>query len=101
MPDVILTPAQVDRLREERLEAAYRQVFGADEAARNADQILVWADLQIAGYKNKPVFVADKTGALCPMRAAIADGRRSLLLYIEANVSFPIATQPTQNQENR
>lgn len=86
---VTLSPAQIERLKLERLEAAYKAVFGDSPATRTKDQLLVWEDLEIAGYMKSPIFAHDKTGALCAMRAAIADGRRSLMLYIMANVSPP------------
>ena len=57
---------------------AYRDLFGDNPANRSETQRIVWEDLQRAGYANQPVFVDDKNGAVCPMRAAFADGRRSI-----------------------
>lgn len=80
-------------MAQEKLAAQYRALFGVppgpgEPDARSEAQIAVWNDLKIAGYADKPVFIPDRTGVLCAMRAAYADGRRSLLLYILANVNF-------------
>lgn len=88
MPAIELTAEQLIQIKQEQLMHAYRELFGESEATRSPTQNAVWNDLQIAGYKKKPIFVADKQGALCPMRAAFADGRRSIILYIESNIEF-------------
>ena len=77
-----------ERQRLAKLAAAYKAMFGADPKARTEMQILVWEDLQIAGYMKALTFQPDRTGALCAMRAAIAEGRRSLVLYIESQVGY-------------
>lgn len=76
--------------------AAYRDLFGNDPEKRTPIQEIVWNDLQNVGYSKRPVFVPDREGRLCPMRAAFADGRRSVLLYIESNVSFVSEVQQPQ-----
>lgn len=92
-PDDI-PPRVLEQMQIEKLAAQYRAVFGKPPEAgqpetRSESQIAVWDDLQKAGYAQKPVFVPDRrTGELCPMRAAFADGRRSLYLYIESEVNY-------------
>lgn len=89
-----LPPAAIAQMRQEKLMRAYRDLFGDNQATRSEAQILVWEDLQKVGYARQTVFIPDRNGAVCPMRAAFADGRRSVLLYIESNVSFvPAVTQ--------
>lgn len=85
---VHLTAEQQELLRKSKVADAYRKLFGSDPTTRSEIQILVWEDLQRAGYKREPVFVPDRQGQVCGMRAAFADGRRSIVLYIEANVAF-------------
>ena len=81
---------------------AYRDLFGADESSRSETQRIVWDDLKVAGYFKQPVFIRDHTGALCPLRAAYADGRRSIFLYIERNAMFtPELTEEQPKGETR
>ncbi len=97
MPPIELTQEQQALLRQSRVMHAYRDLFGGDEKTRSETQRIVWEDLRIAGYVDRPVFLADKNGALCPMRAAYADGRRSIALYIAANVQHaPTLVQQQQ-----
>jgi len=106
MADETLTPAQQalkEQMAREKLAAQYRSVFGFPPApgqpdTRSPAQIAVWQDLEIAGYFRKPIFVPDRVGALCPLRAAYAEGRRSIFLYAEANVTFApsLGAQPQQ-----
>ena len=77
MPEVSLTDAQRWKLHQSKVIEAYKRVFGENPEKRTDAQRIVWEDLQM-----------DKAGNLCAMRAAIADGRRSLLLYIAENVDF-------------
>lgn len=77
-----------ERQRLVKLSAAYKAMFGADPKVRTEMQLLVWEDLQIAGYMKALTFQPDRVGALCPMRAAIAEGRRSLVLYIESQLTY-------------
>jgi hypothetical protein len=88
MPAVDLTEEQRWKLHQSKVIAAYKHVFGTDDATRTDDQRTVWTDLQIVGYSKEPVFKPDKDGALCPLRAAFADGRRSVITYIETNATF-------------
>src|SRR6187399_950278 len=87
----LMTPEAREELRREMVEGCYRDLFGIPPEPGKPDQRtktqqVVWNDLQAAGYMFQPVFKADKEGKLCNARAAIADGRRSLFLYIRANV---------------
>lgn len=85
-----LTPEQREMLRQQRVMNAYRELFGANPDARSPIQKLVMDDLAEQGYLSKPVFVPDrKTGVLCPLRAAYADGRRSIALYVASNIGAP------------
>lgn len=89
-----LTQAQKDIIAQEKLMAAYRDMFGGDPASRTPNQQLVMADLEVAGYFKRPThvpipaFVGDRIGAVCPVRSSIAEGRRSLFLYILSNIEF-------------
>ena len=88
-----LTLEQAAQIQELKVAKAYRDVFGAPPSVgapdnRSEAQKLVWKDLEIAGYFRMNAFLSDKNGALCPLRGAFADGRRSLFLYILSNVSF-------------
>lgn len=92
-----MSPDAREELRILQLESAYREVFGNQPEPgaperRTLAQRLVWADLEVAGYFRRPAFVPDKDGAICMTRGAIAEGRRSLFLYIQSNV----LSQPKQ-----
>lgn len=84
------TEAQMEAMRQSRVADAYKEVFGATAAKRNRAQAIVWEDMQKVGMVKSPVFIADKAGQMCAMRAAHADGRRWVFLYIEANVTAEI-----------
>lgn len=75
-------------------------VFGPSDKVRTEFQKTVWRELGLMGYEEQPVFVADAKGALCPLRAAMTDGRRSLWADIKANVNFqsPPAAEDKQQQ---
>jgi hypothetical protein len=88
MAEAQLPPHVAAKLKQEKLMRAYRDLFGANEAARSETQILVWEDLRKRGYEDLPTWVADKEGKICPYRAAITDGSRNYWLYIKANVNF-------------
>lgn len=104
MTTQIQVPAAVsDQAKIAKLAAQYRSLFGVPPGpgapdTRTEAQIAVWRDLEIAGYAKRPVFMADRAGALCGMRAAFADGRRSIFLYIESNVTFDPVVDPQQQQ---
>ena len=96
-----LTEEQRLLLQQSKVIAAYRRVFGTDDATRTADQLTVWHDLEILGYAKKGIFKADKNGAVCPFRAAIADGHRDFFLYIEANATASPEVIEQQTQKKR
>lgn len=85
--------AEEDRKRLKTIEA-FKMVFGGSEKTRTEFQRIVWRELGIMGYEDRPVFVSDKAGALCALRAAMTDGRRSLWSDIKANVNFSAARPP-------
>lgn len=95
-----LTNEQQEAMRASKLATAFKHVFGTDEAHRTGDQIIVWSTLRDWSYVSKPIFVPDKNLNMCPLRAAVTDGRRSIFLDIEKAVTFdPLAgqqQQPTQ-----
>lgn len=73
------TAQEIQREETEKVLRSYRAVFG-QEGERTADQERVIADMKHRGYVERPVFVPNNEGALCPMRAANADGRRGFVL---------------------
>lgn len=100
MAKVTLTDAQKEALRLSKVTDSFRKVFGFDDATRTDAQRVVWNELRLMSYRDKPSFVADKkTGAVCPLRAALTDGRRALFCDIEANVNFtPLIEEQQQPQ---
>ena len=95
MPTVSPSPEALAQIKRERLMRAYRDLFGATSGARSDTQRLVWEDLQKVGYARASLFQPDRNGAVCPLRAALAEGRRTAILYIEDAVSFvPEAPKP-------
>jgi hypothetical protein len=73
---------ETERANEDR-NLAYLQVFGS-EGNRTAAQKLVMSDMRARGFVSRPVFIPDATGALCPVRAALSEGRRLSVLEIES-----------------
>lgn len=98
MAKVTLTDAQREALRLSKVTAAFRKVFGPNEEIRTEDQRIVWEQLRLMSYRDKPSFVADKHGAMCALRAALTDGRRALFCDIEANVIFTPLIEEQQPQ---
>ncbi len=101
MAKAILTDAQREALRLSKTTAAFRQVFGTDDAKRTDAQRTVWNELRLMSYEDKPSFVPDKSGAMCPIRAALTDGRRALFCDIKANVNFTPLIEEQQPQPKR
>ena len=89
-----LTPKQREALEIQQLVAAYQAVFGVSPKDRSTAQNMVWADIEAKGYLKKPTFVAlarfngDPIGAVDTVRGTLAEGRRELALYIQANIEF-------------
>lgn len=104
----ILTKPQQDQLAREKLMGSYQRVLGVPPPpgvadSRTPDQIAVWADLEIAGYFKQPThvphptYVGDRHGEISTLRAELAEGRRTLFLYMLANVEFrPVIQQQTK-----
>lgn len=102
MAKVELNESQKEALRLSKVTDAFRKVFGFDDASRTDAQRTVWNELRLMSYRDKPSFVADKkTGAVCPLRAALTDGRRALFCDIEANVNFAPLIEEQQPQQKR
>lgn len=102
MAKATLTDAQREALRLSKITSAFRKVFGTADATRTDDQRTVWEQLRLMSYRDKPSFLPDKAGALCPLRAALTDGRRALFCDIEANVNFnPPLIEEQQPQPKR
>ena len=95
--DAPISPEIQERLRQLRLIRAYKALFGEIPANRNADQILVWEDLQKTCYVKASTVVANKAGAADPTLMAWREGQRSAFLYIDANVTYvaPVAQETT------
>ena len=87
-----VTAVQLAALARAKLNDHYRDVFGA-EGRRNVSQEAVWRDLTSACYLHRPVFQADKDGKIDALKAAYTDGMRSVLLYVQENISSESATQ--------
>lgn len=99
MPIVELKPDKIEVLRQSRVMKAYRDLFGDDEKTRSDMQRIVWEDLRVAGYIHQPVFSPDKNGTFDPLSAAFRDGRRSIALYIAANVAFAPSLEQQQQPQ--
>jgi hypothetical protein len=89
-----MTPAQKlakereDERRRLGIIEAFKMVFGTSEKTRTDFQKTVWREFGLMAYEDKPVFQTDGKGQLCPLRAAMTDGRRSLWADVKANVNF-------------
>jgi len=86
-----LPPRQEDEILRERMAAKYRAVFGeppgpGQAEQRTPEQVAVWEDLQVASYFLTPTHVPNQAGEIDQLRAALTEGRRTLFLYIRANV---------------
>lgn len=88
MEESSLTPAQKIQLREEKLAAAYREMFGDDPSKRTSIQELVWADLEARCYYNRPTMIPNTAGDVDRLRTDSAEGARCVFLYIRGNVFF-------------
>jgi|GEM_PF-3363921 hypothetical protein len=94
MPPVTKADQEIaDRIEQEKLLAAYRELFGEDEKTRTDTQIRVMADLEARGYMKRTTLVPDRNGATDPIRMAHAEGARSIVLYIQANIAYAAAQQ--------
>lgn len=82
-----------DRIEQEKLLAAYRDLFGEGEKTRTDTQIRVMADLEARGYIKRTTLVPDRNGETDPLRMAHAEGARSIVLYIQANIAYAVQQQ--------
>lgn len=76
-----------------QLIRAYKVVFGT-EGARTDAQRLVIADLKTRGGVNLPSFRPDEKNAFCPLRAAVTDGRRAIVLETLAAIDRSAEDKP-------
>lgn len=61
----------------------------------------VLADLEKVFGFSAQAFQPDATGAYCPLKAAIRDGQRSVLLHIKSVVARATATPTHEPQQKR
>jgi hypothetical protein len=92
--------AQKEALEQARhLIFAYKAVFGV-EGNRSEAQKLVWEDMKARARVETPVFLADASGQLCPLRAANADGARMYFLQLSEIVRSTVE-QPKEVEVKR
>lgn len=77
------TPQEEAQEKTRQLWLAYAQVFGRDDEHRTPAQRMVIADMRARGYVDRPIFVPDANGQVCPIRAAQTEGRRLSILEVE------------------
>lgn len=85
-PEPQLTPDQV--AERAKIHAAFTEVLGVNGMTRTAAQLLVLETLRKTCYADKPVFAADSDGKFCPIRAAFTDGKRSVWIGLNEEISF-------------
>ena len=68
--------------KQEQIRNAYMRVFGK-EGQQTSDQEFVWKDLKKRFHLDQPAFIPDEAYAYCPLRAAITDGERRVVLFID------------------
>lgn len=94
MPETPDIPEDVKQLMAtEKVARQFRDVFGmppgpGEGEKRSESQIAVWEAIMKAGNMHQTVFMPDRAGQMCSMRAAFADGQRWMALYIKANVEY-------------
>lgn len=79
--------------RNRQLYLAYARVFGAP-GKRTPAQEMVMADLEMRCGMHKPIFRPDSTGAVCPIRGYLTEGRRTSILEIQDFVRRGSAVEP-------
>lgn len=85
-PEPILTPEQI--AERAKIHAAFIEVFGVTGSQRTGAQLLVIETLKKTCYADKPVFVPDSAGQLCPIRASFTDGKRAVWIALNEEISF-------------
>lgn len=71
-----------------KVHAAFTEVFGVNGSQRTTAQLLVLETLKKTCYAEKPVFVPDAAGQLCPLRASFTDGKRAVWIALNEEISF-------------
>lgn len=85
-PEPQLTPDQI--AERAKIHGAFTEVFGVNGTQRTGAQQLVLDTLKAACYAEKPVFAPDAAGKFCPIRAAFTDGKRSVWIGLNEEISF-------------
>jgi len=86
-------PAQVPEEKANHTRnLAYARVFGV-EGKRTEAQKLVLRDMRARGYVSRSIFVPDAAGAVCPIKAAITEGRRLSVLEVESFIRAVTASE--------
>lgn len=93
MDPIPIPQAVLDQMAQEKIVRQFKDVFGVPPAPgegekRTESQIAVWENLKKAGNFKSTVFLPDRNGDFCPLRAAFADGQRWMFLYILANLEY-------------
>lgn len=89
---------QQQKLRE--IAVSFAKVFGAPDS-RTKEQKIVMETLESSCYMHRPLFVQDATGAVCPVRAALTEGKRTAILEINAWVKRGTAPQDETEQPKK
>ena len=80
-----LDPTELAISHSRRLELAYLKVFGPLDT-RDADQRLVWADLEKHCKVNALSAEARTDGEIAHLKTYFNEGRRSVYLHIRGNI---------------
>lgn len=70
-------------------------------------QKIVWQFLRAISYMDRPTFVADKDGKICPLKAAQCEGRRTVFLELELQTKLaklprmPEEPKPKRNERRK
>jgi len=78
-----------EAIEQQKLTAAYREVFGTDEK-RNTSQRKVWDDLLEKTLARTSIHSPGRDGKIDPLDAAIRSGRRDIYLHIEKMLHFEL-----------
>jgi hypothetical protein len=82
-------PAALERTR---IIAAFRRLFSTEDGQTVLSHLRRSTDT-LPG-SSRPAFLPAADGKYCPLSAAIRDGRRSILLEIEAILAIPEDAEP-------
>jgi len=92
---------------ETRINRAYQDVFGRDDATRSKNQKIVWADLKHRLYLERQCFIPSVEKApdfnekklvpvsakIDPYAAAVTDGMRGGMIYIKGRAESPLTNK--------